>query len=165
MKERVKQTLDIVLERFRSDEIPEEDGHTVKSKKRTIVKAKPGVSPLLIGNMLLSGAVFLRLSDMAENLPDYGETVVELAMDSRQVEAYKAFEDQMKQALQSALATGDHFLLGTTSGMTATTLAMTALWTRSPSMTICPGRKTVRKSCSRTIYPAMRFRKTNPALH
>ena len=63
--------------------IPEEDGQTVKSKKRTIVKAKPGVSPLLIGNMLLSSAVFLRLSDMAENLPDYSETVVELAMEPR----------------------------------------------------------------------------------
>jgi len=92
--------------------IPEEDGQTVKSKKRTIVKAKPGVSPLLIGNMLLSNAVFLRLSDMAENLPDYSETVVELAMDPEQEEAYRAFEDQMKQALQSALATGDYSLLG-----------------------------------------------------
>ena len=56
-----------VLERITT--ISEEDGLTVKSKKRTIVKAKPGVSPLLMGKMLLSNSVFLRLSDMSENLP------------------------------------------------------------------------------------------------
>lgn len=92
--------------------IPEEDGQTVKSKKRTIVKAKPGISPLLIGNILLSNAVFLRLYDMAENLPDYQETVVELRMAPEQNEAYERFEDQMIQALRQALAVGDHSLLG-----------------------------------------------------
>jgi len=99
-----------VLERITI--IPEEDGQMVKSKKRTIVKAKPGVSPLLIGNMLLSSTVFLRLYDMAENLPDYQETVVELAMAPEQADAYEMFEGQMKQALRQALAVGDHSLLG-----------------------------------------------------
>ena len=68
--------------------IPEEDGQTVKSKKRTIVKARPGVSPLLIGKMLLSNSVFLRLSDMSENLPEYKEEVVELKMNLNQSDAY-----------------------------------------------------------------------------
>jgi len=92
--------------------IPEEDGLTVKSKKRTIVKAKPGVSPLLMGKMLLSNSVFLRLSDMSENLPEYEEEVVELKMNPQQADAYEAFEKTLKDALREALAVGDHSLLG-----------------------------------------------------
>ena len=99
-----------VLERITI--IPEEDGQTVKSKKRTIVKAKPGVSPLLMGKMLLSNSVFLRLSDMSENLPEYEEEVIELMMNPQQAEAYHSFEDDMKQALKEALAIGDNSLLG-----------------------------------------------------
>jgi SNF2 family DNA or RNA helicase len=92
--------------------IPEEDGKTVKSKKRTIVKAKPGVSPLLMGKMLLSNSVFLRLSDMSENLPEYEEEVIELKMNQQQSDAYETFESEMKDALRAALAVGDHSLLG-----------------------------------------------------
>ena len=99
-----------VLERITT--ISEEDGLTVKSKKRTIVKAKPGVSPLLMGKMLLSNSVFLRLSDMSENLPEYEEEVIELKMDETQETAYRYFEDDMKQALKDALAIGDNSLLG-----------------------------------------------------
>ncbi len=92
--------------------IPEEDGQTVKSKRRTIVKAKPGVSPLLMGKMLLSNSVFLRLSDMSENLPEYEEEVIELKMNPQQADAYESFENDMKDALRIALAVGDHSLLG-----------------------------------------------------
>lgn len=92
--------------------IPEEDGKTVKSKKRTIVKAKPGVSPLLMGKLLLSNSVFLRLSDMSENLPEYEEEVIELKMNPQQADAYEAFEKTLKDALRQALAVGDHSLLG-----------------------------------------------------
>ena len=99
-----------VLERITI--VPEEDGQTVRSKKRTVVKAKPGVSPLLMGKMLLSNSVFLRLSDMSENLPDYEEEVIELKMSHEQGVVYKAFEDDMKQALMQALAVGDNSLLG-----------------------------------------------------
>jgi len=99
-----------VLERITT--IPEEDGQTVKSKKRTIVKAKPGVSPLLMGKMLLSNSVFLRLSDMSENLPEYEEEVIELKMNRNQADAYETFERQMKDALRQALSVGDHSLLG-----------------------------------------------------
>jgi len=99
-----------VLERVTT--IPEEDGQTVKSKKRTIVKAKPGVSPLLMGKMLLSNSVFLRLSDMSENLPEYEEEVIELKMNPCQADAYETFETEMKDELRAALAVGDHSLLG-----------------------------------------------------
>ena len=92
--------------------VSEEDGQTVRSKRKTIVKAKPGVSPLLMGKMLLANSVFLRLSDMSESLPDYEEEVVELKMSNNQAEAYKSFESDMKQALMQALAVGDNSLLG-----------------------------------------------------
>ena len=99
-----------ILERITT--IPEEDGLSVKSKKRTIVKAKPGVSPLLMGKMLLANSVFLRLSDMSENLPEYEEEVIELQMDDQQGEAYHNFEEDMKAALKEALSLGDNSLLG-----------------------------------------------------
>jgi len=99
-----------ILERITT--IPEEDGLSVKSKKRTIVKAKPGVSPLLMGKMLLANSVFLRLSDMSETLPQYEEEVIELQMDTRQGEVYSRFEEDMKAALKEALAIGDNSLLG-----------------------------------------------------
>ncbi len=99
-----------VLERITI--IPEEDGLSVKSKKRTIVKAKPGVSPLLMGKMLLANSVFLRLSDMSETLPEYEEEVIELRMDTEQGETYHRFEEDMKGALKQALAKGDNSLLG-----------------------------------------------------
>ena len=49
---------------------------------------------------------------MSENLPEYEEEVIELKMNDQQAKAYKSFEDDMKQALNDALATGDNSLLG-----------------------------------------------------
>ena len=60
----------------------------------------------------MSNSVFLRLSDMSENLPEYEEEVVELKMNPQQADAYEAFEKTMKDALREALAVGDHSLLG-----------------------------------------------------
>ena len=65
-----------------------------------------------MGKMLLSNSVFLRLSDMSENLPEYEEEVIELRMNPGQADAYETFERQMKDALVAALAVGDHSLLG-----------------------------------------------------
>ena len=49
---------------------------------------------------------------MSENLPEYEEEVIELKMNNQQAEAYRSFEDDMKQALREALAVGDNSLLG-----------------------------------------------------
>jgi len=90
----------------------EEDGLTTKAKKRTMVRARPGISPLILGNLLLPNAVFLRLADCTANLAPYDEDVVELAMDERQASLYRRFEEEMRQALLQALSMGDHSLLG-----------------------------------------------------
>jgi len=99
-----------VLEKITT--ITEEDGLTTKAKKRTIVKEKPGISPLLLGRMLLSNSVFMRLADCMEHLQPYEENVIELAMHSRMAEYYGEFEETLKAALKEALARGDHSLLG-----------------------------------------------------
>lgn len=99
-----------VLERITT--VDEEDGMTTKARKRTVVRAKPGISPLLLGNLLLPNSVFLRLADCTANLAPYDEDVVELAMDREQAKHYRRFEQQMRDALMSALAGGDHSLLG-----------------------------------------------------
>ncbi len=99
-----------VLERITT--VKEEDGLTTKAKRRTIVKEKPGISPLLLGRMLLSNSVFMRLSDCMEHLQPYEEDVVEIGMSPQMAELYREFEDTMKQALREALAKGDNSLLG-----------------------------------------------------
>ena len=99
-----------ILERITT--VSEEDGLTTKAKKRTVVKAKPGISPLLLGKTLLSNSVFLRLSDCVENLVSYEEEVYEIEMNPEQAEHYQEFEDKMRKALKEALWQRDNSLLG-----------------------------------------------------
>ena len=99
-----------VLEKITT--VKEEDGLTTKAKRRTIVKEKPGISPLLLGKMLLSNSVFLRLSDCMEHLQPYEEDVVELIMHPEMAQLYAEFEDTLKEALKEALVRGDNSLLG-----------------------------------------------------
>ena len=98
-----------------SKESPQSQKKTVlqpKAKKRTVVKAKPGISPLLLGKTLLPNSVFLRLSDCVENLVPYEEEVYEIEMSPEQAEHYQEFEEQMRKALKEALAQRDNSLLG-----------------------------------------------------
>jgi SNF2 family DNA or RNA helicase len=92
--------------------VSEEDGLTTKAKKRTVIKAKPGISPLLLGKILLPNSVFLRLSDCVENLVPYEEEVYEIEMNPEQEKHYQAFEEQMRKALKEALSQRDNSLLG-----------------------------------------------------
>ena len=89
-----------------------EDGLTTMAKRRTSVKEKPGISPLLLGKMLLSTAVFMRLSDCMEHMQPYEEEVIELSMHPRMADNYREFEETLKTALREALAKGDNSLLG-----------------------------------------------------
>jgi len=99
-----------VLERITT--ISEQDGLTTKARKKTITRAKPGISPLLLGKMLLANSVFMRLSDCTENLVPYEEDVYEIQMSTEQAVAYREFEEQMRGALMEALGNGDYSLLG-----------------------------------------------------
>ncbi|MBF0552422.1 MAG: DEAD/DEAH box helicase, partial [Deltaproteobacteria bacterium] len=99
-----------ILERITTTK--EEDGLTTKARKSTIIKEKPGISPLLLGRMLLSNAVFLRLADCMDHLQPYEEEVIELGMPGRMQALYTEFEGAMKSALLAALHKGDNSLLG-----------------------------------------------------
>ena len=99
-----------VLEKITT--VKEEDGLTTRAKRRTVIREKPGISPLLLGKMLLSNSVFMRLSDCIEYLQPYEEDVMELPMDPQMAQLYSEFEDTLKEALRRALALGDNSLLG-----------------------------------------------------
>lgn len=99
-----------VLEKITT--VTEEDGLTTKAKRSTVVREKPGISPLLLGKMFIQNSVFMRLSDCMEHLQPYDEDVIELAMDPGMAGLYATFEDTLKEALRQALAMGDNSLLG-----------------------------------------------------
>ena len=80
--------------------------------QRTIVKEKPGVSPLVLTDFLLDHSVFMRLADVSKQLPPYEEKVVEVEMTPVQRQAYQKLRDELYDALRDALRNGDHSLLG-----------------------------------------------------
>lgn len=79
---------------------------------RSRVKEAPGVSPLLLPDLLLERSVFVRLSDISEALPDYDEIIVPVAMNEEQEEEYDQLSQDLITATQQALARGDMRLLG-----------------------------------------------------
>ncbi len=79
---------------------------------RSRVKEAPGISPLLLPDLLLERSVFVRLSDISEALPDYDEIIVPVAMNEEQEEEYNQLSDSLMTATQQALARGDMRLLG-----------------------------------------------------
>lgn len=76
------------------------------------VKETPGVSPLLLPDLLLEHSTFVRLADVSDALPEYDEIIVPVDMDEEQKEAYKTLSDDLVDATAQALARGDMRLLG-----------------------------------------------------
>jgi SNF2 family DNA or RNA helicase len=64
--------------------------YTRRRETRTETYERPGISPLLLTH-LVDKAAFVRLPEVAEALPPYGEEVVLLDMDEEHREAYGAF--------------------------------------------------------------------------
>ncbi|MEJ2717412.1 MAG: SNF2-related protein [Deltaproteobacteria bacterium] len=79
---------------------------------RTLVRERPGVSPLALTDFLLEHSVFVRLSDVSDALPSFDEKVIEVGMTEDQQEAYKEFEETLTSAVGEALMRQDHSLLG-----------------------------------------------------
>lgn len=79
---------------------------------------KPGVSPAVLMH-LIGNTVFLRLADVANDLPPYSERVALLRMDDRlsgeghsQARAYHRLACELRQAVLGALQRGSKRLLG-----------------------------------------------------
>ncbi|HFD31341.1 MAG TPA: DEAD/DEAH box helicase [Gammaproteobacteria bacterium] len=79
---------------------------------RSRVKEAPGISPLLLPDLLLERSVFVRLSDISEALPEYNEIIVPVDMNEEQEEEYDQLSQDLMTATQQALARGDMRLLG-----------------------------------------------------
>ena len=85
-------------------------GRKIAGKCR--VTEKPGVSPLLLPELLLERSAFVRLEDISDNLPSYDEIVVSVEMADEQKDAYKSLELDLTTETRKALAKGDMRLLG-----------------------------------------------------
>ncbi len=92
-----------------------------QSRRRTYptrIVEKPGVSPAVLMH-LIGNTVFLRLADVARDLPPYTEKVILLPLDQQprvdghsQATAYQRLASELRQAVQSALRQGSKRLLG-----------------------------------------------------
>ena len=96
----------------------DEDGRSSRRYRKT-VREKPGLAPAALFH-LIGHSVFLRLSDVASDLPPYEEQVLLTSMDSEadytelsQRKAYDKLFDTLRSALTEALAKGSKRLLAT----------------------------------------------------
>ncbi len=76
------------------------DNDCSDGKVTTVVKQKPGASPLLFGEFLMGLCAFVFLEDIADKLPPYQETLVSVPMDEELRGAYKQLEQDIKDCLK-----------------------------------------------------------------
>jgi SNF2 family DNA or RNA helicase len=91
---------------------PEDNVYSRGKKKYSILKRKPGVSPMIFSKHLLDKCVFISLEDVAPDLPSISEEVIRVNMDEELEDAYKQLESQLSCAVRSALSKGSKALLG-----------------------------------------------------
>jgi len=87
-----------VLETIETIETEENDCSDAKVSK--VVKHKPGASPMLFGEFLMGLCAFVFLEDIADKLPPYQETLVNVPMDKELRLAYEDLEGAIKESLQ-----------------------------------------------------------------
>jgi DNA-directed RNA polymerase subunit RPC12/RpoP len=83
--------------------------YTRRRETRTETYERPGISPLLLTH-LVDKAAFVRLPEVAEALPPYGEEVVLLEMDEEHREAYEAFARGLSGVARRNLSKARRFL-------------------------------------------------------
>jgi hypothetical protein len=77
-----------------------QDNDCSDAKVSTVVKHKPGASPMLFGEFLMGLCAFVFLEDIADKLPSYSETLINVPMDEEHAEAYQELEAQIKESLK-----------------------------------------------------------------
>ena len=77
--------------------------NSMSKGKRSAVREKPlpGVSPLVYTRFLLDNAVFLSLSDMGKELPDYEEIPVSVAMPYEIQKEYNTMKNELLEIMNS----------------------------------------------------------------
>ena len=93
--------------------IKADDSDNVASRGRPSkhVRRKPGISPLVFSKYLMGRSVFLRLDDVADGLPAFDESVVQVPLGALEA-PYRALEREVTSAVKAALAQGSKKLLG-----------------------------------------------------
>ena len=109
-----------VVERIRKKDpdVYGDDGrHSKRRSYLTRTVEKPGISPAVLFH-LIGNAVFLRLSDVARDLPTYAEQVAICALDRghdpetpSQASCYQRLASELRQATVAALSAGSKRLL------------------------------------------------------
>jgi len=87
-----------VLERVTT--IEPADNSCSKARVTKQIKRRPGASPLLFGDFLMSLAAFVSLEDISAELPPFSEQVIGVPMDAPLQAAYQALEEQIKSAIK-----------------------------------------------------------------
>jgi superfamily II DNA or RNA helicase len=77
------------------------DNKCSKAKTTTMVRRKPGASPLLFGEFLMQLCAFVFLEDISGELPPYEETYLSVPMDPSMIEAYRELEEDIRDALKA----------------------------------------------------------------
>lgn len=77
-----------------------QDNDCSDAKVSTVVKHKPGASPMLFGEFLMGLCAFVFLEDIASELPAYSETLLHVPMDKEHADAYHELEEQIKESLK-----------------------------------------------------------------
>jgi len=79
---------------------PEDNACSNKAKTTSVVRRKPGASPLLFGEFLMQLCAFVFLEDISNELPPYEESFLSVPMDPTMRAAYEDLEDQIRKALK-----------------------------------------------------------------
>jgi hypothetical protein len=87
-----------VLERVTT--IEPADNSCSKARVTKQIKRRPGASPSLFSEFLMSLAAFVSLEDISTELPPYTEQVIGVPMDAPLQAAYQALEEQIKSAIK-----------------------------------------------------------------
>jgi hypothetical protein len=87
-----------VLERVTT--VEPADNSCSKARVTKQIKRRPGASPLLFSEFLMSLAAFVSLEDISAELPPYTEQVIGVPMDPPLQAAYEALEEQIKNAIK-----------------------------------------------------------------
>jgi superfamily II DNA or RNA helicase len=77
-----------------------EDNRCSNANSTSMVRRKPGASPLLFGEFLMQLCAFVFLEDISGELPAYEENYVSVAMDPLLMVAYRELEDAIRKALK-----------------------------------------------------------------
>ncbi|SMC28822.1 Type III restriction enzyme, res subunit, partial [Desulfacinum hydrothermale DSM 13146] len=91
----------------------DKDGRaSIGRSSRVTVRERPGISPQILTDLLLERSVFMRLEDVADNLPPFSEYVETVELPSDLAGEYGKFKDALEGEVKRALARGDRSLLG-----------------------------------------------------